>query len=156
MSRRGSVSRKEVNPDPMYKSILVARLVNYIMRDGKKSAAEKAVYGAFDVMQKKLKRDSLEIFEEAMKNVRPAVEVRSRRVGGATYQVPTDVRDARSISLALRWMVVSARKRSEKTMMDKLAGEIIDAVNNRGGAIKTKEDKRKMAEANRAFAHFRW
>lgn len=156
MSRRGSVSRKEVNPDPVYNSIIVARLVNYVMQDGKKSAAEKAVYGAFELIEKKIKRPAKEVFDEVMQNVRPAIEVRSRRVGGATYQVPTDVRDARSISLALRWLVVSAKKRAEKTMEDKLAGELIDALNNRGGAIKTKEDKRKMAEANRAFAHFRW
>ena len=156
MSRRGSVSRKEVNPDPVYNSIIVARLVNYVMQDGKKSAAEKAVYGAFESLEKKLNRPAKEVFDEVMQNVRPSIEVRSRRVGGATYQVPTDVRDARSVSLALRWLVVSAKKRAEKTMQDKLAGELMDALNNRGGAIKTKEDKRKMAEANRAFAHFRW
>jgi small subunit ribosomal protein S7 len=156
MSRRGSVSRKEINPDPLYESILVARLINYIMKDGKKSAAERAVYGAFRVIEKKIKKEPKEVFDEAVRNIRPSVEVRSRRVGGATYQVPTDVRDSRSIALALRWIVEAASKRGEKTMAEKLAGEIIDAINNRGGAIKVKEDKRKMAEANRAFAHFRW
>lgn len=156
MSRRGSVSRKEVNPDPVYNSVLVARLVNYLMRAGKKSVAEKAVHRAFKVIENKLKRNPLEVFEEVMQNIRPSIEVRSRRVGGATYQVPTDVREARSISLALNWLVSSARKRGDKTITDKLAGEMMDALNNRGGAIKIKEDKRKMAEANRAFAHFRW
>jgi len=156
MSRRGSISRKEVNPDPLYNSVVVARLINYVMRDGKKSAAEKAVYGAFEVVEKKLKKGGLEAFEEVVSAVRPSVEVRSRRVGGATYQVPTDVRDERSISLALRWLVSCAAKRSERTMTDKLAAEMMDALNNRGGAMKIKDEKRKMAEANRAFAHFRW
>ena len=156
MSRRGSVSKKDVLPDPVFGKVMVTKLVNYTMMGGKKSVAEKLVYGAFDIVQSKEKNDPVAVFEKAMSNVRPQVEVRSRRVGGATYQIPVEVRDTRSISLALRWIVDSARGRSEKSMKERLAGEIIDAYNNRGGAITAKENKRKMAEANKAFAHFRW
>lgn len=156
MSRRGSISKKDVLPDPVFGKVMVTKLVNYTMKGGKKSVAERLVYGAFDIVKNKEKNDPVMVFERAMSNVRPQVEVRSRRVGGATYQVPVEVRDIRSVSLALRWIVDSARARSEKSMRERLAGEIIDAYNNRGGAITAKENKRKMAEANKAFAHFRW
>ena len=156
MSRRGSVSKKEVLPDPVFGKVMVTKLINYTMKGGKKSVAEKLVYGAFDVVKNKEKSDPVIVFEKAMSNVRPQIEVRSRRVGGATYQVPVEVREVRAVSLALRWIVDSARSRSEKSMRERLAGEIIDAYNNRGGAITAKENKRKMAEANKAFAHFRW
>ncbi len=156
MSRKGSPSRREILPDPVFNKILVSKLVNYVMRSGKKSVAEKIVYGAFDIIKKQTKLDPVEVFEQTVDNVRPAVEVRSRRVGGATYQVPMEVRDVRAIALALRWLVNSAQARSERCMKEKLAAEITDAYNNRGGAITMRENKRKMAEANKAFAHFRW
>jgi small subunit ribosomal protein S7 len=156
MSRRGSVSKKEVLPDPVFGKVMVTKLVNYTMKGGKKSVAEKLVYGAFEVVRVKEKSDPIVVFEKAMSNIRPQVEVRSRRVGGATYQVPVEVREVRAISLSLRWIVDSARGRSEKSMKERLAGEIIDAYNNRGGAVTARENKRKMAEANKAFAHFRW
>lgn len=156
MSRRGSISKEDVLPDPVFGKTVITKLVNYAMKGGKKAVAEKLVYGAFDIVRDKEKSDPVGVFEKAMSNVRPQVEVRSRRIGGATYQVPVEVRDVRSLSLALRWIVDSARSRSEKSMKERLAGEIIDAYNNRGGAITAKENKRKMAEANKAFAHFRW
>lgn len=156
MSRRGSISKREVLPDPVFGKIMVTKLVNYAMKGGKKSVAERLVYGAFDIVKNKEKSDPIVVFEKAMGNVRPQVEVRSRRVGGATYQVPVEVREVRAVSLSLRWIIDSARGRSEKSMKERLAGEIIDAYNNRGGAITAKENKRKMAEANKAFAHFRW
>jgi small subunit ribosomal protein S7 len=156
MSRRGSISKREVLPDPVFGKIMVTKLVNYAMKGGKKSVAERLVYGAFDIVKNKEKSDPIVVFEKAMGNVRPQVEVRSRRVGGATYQVPVEVREVRAISLSLRWIIDCARSRSEKSMKERLAGEIIDAYNNRGGAITAKENKRKMAEANKAFAHFRW
>ncbi len=156
MSRRGSISKREVLPDPVFGKIMVTKLVNYAMKGGKKSVAERLVYGAFDIVKNKEKSDPIVVFEKAMGNVRPQVEVRSRRVGGATYQVPVEVREVRAVSLSLRWIIDCARSRSEKSMKERLAGEIIDAYNNRGGAITAKENKRKMAEANKAFAHFRW
>lgn len=156
MSRRGSISKKDVLPDPVFGKVVVTKLVNYTMKGGKKAVAEKLVYGAFDIIKNKEKGDPVVVFEKAMGNVRPQVEVRSRRVGGATYQVPVEVRDVRSMSLALRWIVDSARNRSEKSMKERLAGEIVDAYNNRGAAVTARENKRKMAEANKAFAHFRW
>jgi small subunit ribosomal protein S7 len=156
MSRKGSPAKREVLPDPVFNKIMVSKLVNYIMCKGKKSVAEKIVYGAFDVIKEKIKADPIEVFDQAMVNVRPSVEVRSRRIGGATYQVPMEVRDVRSVALALRWIVNSSQGRSEQSMKEKLAAEIMDAYNERGGAISIKENKRKMAEANKAFAHYRW
>lgn len=155
MRRRAAVKRKVI-PDAKYKNETLAKLMNYLMLDGKKSVAERVVYGAFEIIEEKLKTDALESFLEALKKVRPAVEVRSRRVGGATYQVPMEVRNERSIALALRWLIGSARKRSEKTMHERLAGEIMDALQDRGAAVKKREDTHKMADANKAFSHFRW
>lgn len=156
MSRRHAAERRTILPDVKYGDIIVAKLINCIMREGKKSVAERIVYEAFALVESRLKRSAVDVFKEAVKNVRPSVEVRSRRVGGATYQVPTDVRDVRSLALALRWLIQAAKKRSEKTMQERLAGEVIDAANGRGSAWKVNEDNRKMAEANRAFSHFRW
>ena len=154
--RRGNIAKREVLPDPLYGSQMVTRLVNSVMLDGKKGVAQKIVYGAFDIVQEKTGKDPLEAFEQAMENIMPALEVKARRVGGATYQVPTEVRPARRQTLGLRWLTDYARKRSEKTMRERLAGEIIDAVNGTGAAVKKREDTHKMAEANKAFAHFRW
>jgi small subunit ribosomal protein S7 len=154
--RKGRVSKRERLPDPKFNDVLVQRFVNSVMWDGKKSLARRLVYGAFEVMEKRLKDDPLKIFRKAMDNVKPELEVKARRVGGATYQVPVEVRLDRKMSLAIRWILRYARERSEKTMTERLAGELLDAYNNRGGAIKKREDTHKMAEANKAFAHYRW
>lgn len=156
MPRKGPASKREIIPDPVYGSRLLQRLINRILLDGKKSAAEKIVYGALDIIENRTKRKGIEVFEEAMRNVMPVVEVRPRRVGGATYQVPVEVRADRKVSLALRWVVTNSRKRSGNTMTERLAGELIDAANNTGASIKKKEDGHRMAEANKAFAHYRW
>ncbi|SHF37280.1 SSU ribosomal protein S7P [Thermoanaerobacter uzonensis DSM 18761] len=156
MPRKGHVERREVLPDPVYNSKKVSKLINKVMWDGKKSLAQKICYGAFDIIREKTGRDPLEVFEEALNNVMPVLEVRPRRVGGATYQVPMEVRSERRLSLGIRWLVEYARQRSGKSMMEKLAAEIIDAANNTGGSVKKREDTHKMAEANKAFAHYRW
>ena len=156
MSRRHAAEKREINPDAKYGHMVLAKFMNSLMLDGKKSIAEGIVYGALDKVQSKTGKDPIEVFEEAMTNVKPKVEVRSRRVGGATYQVPVDVRPDRSQALAIRWIIGSARKRPETTMKDRLSAELLDASQNRGGAVKTTEDKRRMAEANRAFSHYRW
>ena len=150
--RRRAAQKRVVIPDAKYKNLTLAKLMNYLMLDGKKSVAEKVVYGAFDIIEEKQKRDALEVFQDALRKVRPSVEVRSRRVGGATYQVPMEVRNERSIALALRWLISSARKRSEKTMKERLAAEILDAFQDRGAAVKKREDTHKMADANKAFS----
>ena len=156
MPRRGNVPKREILPDPMYHSILVTKLVNQIMLDGKKGVAQKVVYSAFDIIKEKSGKDPLEAFTEALNNIMPSLEVKARRVGGATYQVPIEVRPARRQTLGLRWLVSYARKRGEKTMKERLAGEIMDASNNTGSAVKKREDTHKMAESNKAFAHYRW
>jgi len=156
MSRRRAAEKREIQPDAKFGDILLAKFISNIMYSGKKSIAEKIVYGAFDRIQGKGGKNSLEIFHEAIENVKPSLEVRSRRVGGATYQVPTEVRAVRSTALSFRWIIASSRKRSEKTMVERLSGELLDAVNNRGASVKKREDTHKMAEANRAFAHYRW
>ena len=156
MPRRGNVPKREILPDPMYHSILVTKLVNQIMLDGKKGVAQKVVYSAFDIIKEKSGKDPLEAFTEALNNIMPSLEVKARRVGGATYQVPIEVRPARRQTLGLRWLVSYARKRGEKTMKERLAGEIMDASNNTGSAVKKREDTHKMAESNKAFAHFRY
>ena len=156
MPRKGPVPRREILPDPNYGSVLVAKFINCMMRDGKKSVAERIFYQALDIIGQKTGKNPLEVFEKAVENVKPVMEVKSRRVGGATYQVPVEVRPERRISLAVKWLIQSARARSEKGMVNKLANELLDAYNNRGGAIKKKEDTHRMAEANRAFAHYRW
>ena len=156
MPRKGRVSKRERLPDPKYNDVLVQRFVNSVMWDGKKSLARRLVYGAFDLMGKRLKEEPLKVFRKALDNVKPELEVKARRVGGATYQVPVEVRMDRKMSLAIRWLLRYARDRAEKTMTEKLAGELIDAYNNRGGAVKKREDTHKMAEANKAFAHYRW
>lgn len=155
MRRRKAAVRK-INPDAKYHNITLAKMMNCIMYQGKKSAAEKIVYGALDIMHAKTKRDAIEVFLEALGKVRPSVEVRSRRVGGATYQVPCEVREARSIALAIRWLINSSRNRGEKTMSDRLAAEMLDALADRGNAVKKREETHRMAEANRAFSHFKW
>ena len=154
--RRGNVPKREILPDPMYNSVLVTKLVNSIMLDGKKGVAQKVVYGAFDIVKEKTEKDPLEVFTQAMENIMPSLEVKARRVGGATYQVPMEVRPERRQTLGLRWLTMFARKRGEKTMKERLAGEIMDACNNLGAAVKRREDTHKMAESNKAFAHFRW
>lgn len=156
MPRRGSIAKRDVLPDPLYKSKLVTRLINNIMLDGKKGVSQKIVYGAFDIVSEKTGKDPLEMFEQAIENVMPALEVKARRVGGATYQVPMEVRPERRQTLGLRWITRYSRLRSEKTMKERLAGEILDAINGAGGAAKKRDDTHKMAEANRAFAHYRW
>lgn len=156
MPRKGPVPKRDVLPDPIFNSKLFTKLVNQIMWDGKKSVAEKICYGAFDIVARRTGKDPMEAFEIAMKNITPLVEVRARRVGGANYQVPVEVRADRRQTLAIRWLVGYARKRGEKTMAERLAGEITDAYNSTGGAVKKKEDTHKMAEANKAFAHYRW
>ncbi len=156
MPRRGSIAKRDVLADPIYNSKLVTRLINNIMYDGKKGVAQKIVYGAFDIIQEKTGRDPLEVFEESMENVMPVLEVKARRVGGATYQVPMEVRPERRQTLGLRWISKYSRLRSEKTMKERLAGEILDAINGAGGAAKKRDDTHKMAEANKAFAHYRW
>ncbi len=156
MPRRGNIAKRDVLPDPLYNSKLVTRLINNIMLDGKKGVAQKIVYGAFDIVGEKTGKDPLEVFEQAMENVMPSLEVKARRVGGATYQVPMEVRPERRQTLGLRWISNYSRLRSEKTMRERLAAEILDAVNGVGGAAKKCDDVHKMAEANKAFAHFRW
>ena len=156
MPRRGSIAKRDVLADPIYNSKLVTRLINNIMYDGKKGVAQKIVYGAFDIVQEKTGRDPLEVFEEAMENVMPVLETKTRRVGGANYQVPMEVRPERRQTLGLRWISKYSRLRSEKTMKERLAGEILDAINGAGGAAKKRDDTHKMAEANKAFAHYRW
>ncbi len=156
MPRRGNVPKREILPDPIYNSVLVTKLVNSIMLDGKKGVAQKVVYGAFDIVQEKTGKDGLEVFQAAMENIMPTLECKSRRVGGANYQVPMEVRPARRQTLGLRWLTQYSRARSERTMKERLAGEIMDAANNTGNAVKKREDVHKMAEANKAFAHFRW
>ena len=156
MPRKGYIAKREVLPDPVYNSKVVTKLVNNIMLNGKKSVAQKIVYGAFDIVKEKEQRDPLEVFEEALNNIMPVLEVKARRVGGATYQVPLEIRPERRQTLGLRWFVTYARNRHEKTMAEKLAGELIDAVNGNGGAFKKKEDTHRMAEANKAFAHYKW
>ena len=156
MPRRGNVPKREILPDPIYNSVLVTKLVNSIMLDGKKGVAQKVVYAAFDQIKEKTEKDPVEVFQQALENVMPSLEVKARRVGGATYQVPIEVRPARRQTLALRWLVDYSRKRSEKTMKERLAGEIMDACNNLGASVKKREDMHKNAEANKAFAHFRW
>ena len=154
--RRGNVPKREILPDPIYGSVLVTKLVNSIMLDGKKGVAQKVVYGAFQIVEEKTGKSGLEAFQQAMENIMPAVEVKNRRVGGANYQVPIEVRPARRQTLGLRWLTNYSRARSEKTMRERLAGEIMDACNNTGSAVKKREDTHKMAEANKAFSHFRW
>ena len=156
MPRRGNVAKRDVLPDPMYNSKLVTRLINNIMYDGKKGVAQKIVYEAFEIVEEKTGKNALEVFEQAMENVMPSLEVRARRVGGANYQVPIEVRPERRQTLGLRWMASYSRLRSEKTMKERLAGEILDALNGAGGAAKKRDDTHKMAEANKAFAHYRW
>ncbi len=156
MPRRGSIAKRDVLPDPIYNSKLVTRLINNVMYDGKKGVAQKIVYGAFDIIAEKTGKDALEVFEQAMEGVMPVLEVKARRVGGATYQVPMEVRPERRQTLGLRWISKYSRLRSERTMKERLAGEILDAVNGVGGAAKKRDDTHKMAEANKAFAHYRW
>ena len=156
MPRRGNVPKREILPDPIYSSVLVTKLVNSIMLDGKKGVAQKVVYGAFDIIREKTGKEPQEVFVQAMENIMPSLEVKARRVGGATYQVPMEVRPARRQTLGLRWLTTYSRARSERTMAERLAGEIMDAANNTGAAVKKREDTHKMAESNKAFAHFRW
>jgi small subunit ribosomal protein S7 len=156
MSRRHRAEKREVIPDAKFGDLVLAKFMNSIMYDGKKSAAEAIVYGAFDIMQQKAKADPLPMFKQALENVAPAIEVRSRRVGGATYQVPVEVRMERRQALAIRWIITAARDRNDKTMVDRLSAELMDAANNRGNAVKKREDTHRMAEANRAFSHYRW
>jgi len=154
--RRGFIAKREVLADPMYNSTLVTKLINNVMLDGKKGVAQKIVYEAFEIITEKTGKDALEVFEEAMENIMPVLEVKARRVGGATYQVPIEVRPERRQTLGLRWLTLYARARGEKTMKERLSGEILDAINNTGAAVKKREDTHKMAEANKAFAHYRW
>jgi small subunit ribosomal protein S7 len=156
MPRRREVPERPVIPDSKYNSKLVSRFIKTIMRDGKKSLAESILYDSFDIIEKKTKESALKVFEKALENVKPMIEVKSRRVGGSTYQVPTEIRPSRRTALGIRWVIGLARKRSEKSMADKLAGELMDAANKRGASVKKKEDTHKMAEANKAFAHYRW
>ena len=156
MPRKGHVPRKEVLPDPVYHDIRVSKLVNNVMLDGKKVLAQRIVYGAFDTIQERINQDPLEVFNKALENVMPMLEVKARRVGGSNYQVPVEVRPERRQTLGLRWLVDAARKRSERTMRDRLAGELLDAFNQAGSAFRRKEEMHRMAEANRAFAHYRW
>ena len=156
MPRRGYIAKREVLPDPIYNSKIVTKLINNIMLDGKKTVAQKIVYDAFDIVKEKEGKDALEVFEAALENIMPVLEVKARRVGGATYQVPMEIRPERRQTLGLRWIVNYARNRHEKTMAEKLANEIIDAVNSTGGAFKKKEEMHRMAEANKAFAHYKW
>ena len=156
MPRNGHIQKRDVLADPVYKSKVVTKLINNIMLDGKKGVAQKIVYGAFEQIAEKSGKDALEVFEEAMNNIMPQLEVKARRIGGATYQVPIEVRPDRRQALALRWLTLFSRKRGEKTMKERLANEILDASNNTGAAVKRKEDMHKMAEANKAFAHYRW
>jgi small subunit ribosomal protein S7 len=156
MSRRHRADRREIIPDPKFGDVVVTKFMNSVMHEGKKSVAENIVYGAFDLIASRSKQDALGIFRQALDNVAPSIEVRSRRVGGATYQVPVEVRTSRRQALAIRWLLAAARARSEKTMVERLSGELLDASNNRGNAVKKREDTHRMAEANRAFSHYRW
>ncbi|MGO9545033.1 MAG: 30S ribosomal protein S7 [Rhodomicrobium sp.] len=156
MSRRHRAEKREIIPDPKYGDLVITKFMNSLMFEGKKSAAETIVYGALGRIEQKAKRDGIELFHEALNNVKPAIEVRSRRVGGATYQVPVEVRNERRQALAIRWIITAARARNENTMEERLSGELLDAANNRGTAVKKREDTHKMAEANRAFSHYRW
>ena len=156
MSRRHAAEKREVLPDAKFGDIVLTKFMNNLMIDGKKSVAERIVYSAFDRVESKLKRSPIEVFTEALDNIKPSVEVRSRRVGGATYQVPVDVRPERREAMAIRWLISAARKRNENTMEERLAGELVDAVNSRGTAVKKREDTHKMADANKAFSHYRW
>ena len=156
MPRRGSIAKRDVLPDPLYNSELVTRLINNIMLDGKKGVAQKIVYGAFEIVGEKTGKEPLEVFETAMENIMPQVEVKARRVGGATYQVPMEVRPERRRTLGLRWITAYSRARNEKTMKERLANEILDALNGQGGSCKKRDDTHRMAEANRAFAHYKW
>ena len=156
MSRRHRAEKREINPDPKFGDVVLTKFMNSIMLDGKKSVAERIVYGALDQVEEKTKQDPVETFHSALENVAPAVEVRSRRVGGATYQVPVEVRSERRQALAIRWVIAAARKRNETTMVDRLSGELMDAASNRGSAVKKREDTHKMADANKAFSHYRW
>ena len=156
MPRRREVPQRVTMPDPLYENRLVSKFINAMMRDGKKSTAQSLLYDAFNIIKGKTKNDPLKIFEKAVENVRPMIEVKSRRVGGSTYQVPTEIRPSRRTALGIRWIIINARSRSEKSMPSKLAGELLDASDNKGTSIKKKEDTHKMAEANKAFAHFRW
>ena len=156
MPRRGNVPKREVLPDPLYNSALVTKLTNSIMLDGKKGVAQKVVYGAFEIVKEKTGKEPMEVYTQALENIMPSLEVKARRVGGATYQVPIEVRPERRQTLGLRWLTAYARARGEKTMKERLAGEIMDAANNTGSAVKKREDTHKMAESNKAFAHYRW
>jgi small subunit ribosomal protein S7 len=156
MSRRREIAKRTILPDPKYGDLRLAKFINTVMRSGKKSIAEGIVYGALDIIADKKKADGIEVFKQALSNVRPMVEVKSRRVGGATYQVPVEVRDVRQMALAMRWIVEAARKRGEKSMVNKLAVELMEAAENRGAAVKKREDTLRMAEANKAFSHYRW
>ncbi|MGE0846981.1 MAG: 30S ribosomal protein S7 [Flavobacteriaceae bacterium] len=156
MSRRHRAEKREINPDAKYGDLIVTKFMNSVMYAGKKSVAEGIVYGAFDAVERKAKQDPLQTFHQALENIMPAIEVRSRRVGGATYQVPVEVRPERRQALAIRWLISAARGRNERTMVDRLSAELIDAFNNRGAAVKKREDTHRMAEANRAFSHYRW
>ncbi len=156
MPRKGHIQKRKINPDQKYNSIVVTKLINNIMLDGKKTVAESIVYSAFDIIEEKTGKNAIEVFEEALENIKPVLEVKGRRIGGATYQVPLEITPARRQTLGLRWLVLYSRKRSEKTMAEKLAAEILDALENNGGAVRKKEEVHKMAEANKAFAHFRY
>ena len=156
MSRRHRAEKREIIPDPKFGDVVVTKFMNSVMYDGKKSVAEQIVYGAFDIIESRAKANPLEVFKQALENVAPAIEVRSRRVGGATYQVPVEVRTERRQALAIRWLIVAARGRNDKTMIERLSAELLDASNNRGNAVKKREDTHRMAEANRAFSHYRW
>ena len=156
MSRRHRAEKREINPDPKFGNLVVSKFMNSIMYEGKKSVAEAIVYGALEKIQSKAKQDPVQVFHQALENVSPAIEVRSRRVGGATYQVPVEVRSVRRQALGIRWIITAARERNEKTMTERLSAELLDASNNRGNAVKKREDVHRMAEANRAFSHYRW
>lgn len=156
MPRRSGVPKRDVLPDPIYGSKVITKLVNQVMLDGKRGTAQNIVYGAFDIIKEKMGQDPIEVFNQALENVKPVLEVKARRVGGSTYQVPIEIRPDRRQTLAIRWIVLFARKRNEKTMMERVAGELMDAFNNSGNSVKKKEDMHRMAEANKAFAHYRW
>ncbi len=156
MPRKGYIAKREILPDPMYNNVVVTKLINNIMLDGKKGVAQSIVYGAFEIIAEKTGKEAVEVFTQAMENIMPVLEVKARRVGGATYQVPIEVRPERRQTLGLRWLTKYSRERNERTMKERLAGEILDAVNNMGGAVKKKDDTHKMAEANKAFSHYRW
>src|ERR1044071_8930729 len=156
MSRRHSAEKREINPDPKYGNVVVSKFMNSVMRQGKKSVAERIVYGALEIIEGKTRQNPVAVFEQALENVMPSIEVRSRRVGGATYQVPVEVRSTRRQALGIRWIISAARDRNEKTMTERLSADLLDASNNRGNAVKKREDTHKMAEANRAFSHYRW